>query len=59
MDDEVSRDTSVPANAIFGLAVIGTPPTNTAGFWVEYPRVETDWTEISPVPAYIVYTRKQ
>lgn len=52
------RNTSVPANSIFGLAVIGTPTASTAGFWIEVPRIETDWSEISPVPAYTLYAKE-
>lgn len=50
-DDSVA----VPGLAIFGAAVIGTPPVNTAGFWIEVDHITNDWTELKPTPAYTSY----
>lgn len=48
-------DIAVPGLAIFGGACIGTPPANTAGFWIEVERDSNQWTELKPVPAYTAY----
>lgn len=55
---EKSESSAVPGNAIFGLACIGFPPVDTAGFWFEMPKAKDEWIEIKPIPAYTSYSKE-
>lgn len=54
---DIKFETAVPAATIFGLGVVGQPPTNTAGFWIEVARSKDEWIEIMPIPAYTTYAK--